>query len=87
MIAIASLYLHLVGSSTRMIWVKERSSTWREQVVNWLENVSFCYLCDELQSGIEKQYIIIRRAVSTEERVALRLWFLATGADYRTIGH
>ena len=35
MIATASLYSHRVGSSTRMIWVKERSSTWWEQVVNW----------------------------------------------------
>ena len=68
MIATASLYLYCVGSSTRMIWVKERSSTWWEQVVNstfteqdWLENFrmspfTFLYLCDELRSGIEKQH-------------------------------
>ena len=99
MIATASLYLHRIGSSTRMIWVKERSSTWWEQVVNstfteqdWLENFrmsrsTFLYLCDELRSGIEKQNTIMRRAVSTEKRVALTLWFLATGADYRTVGH
>ena len=45
------------------------------------------YLCDELRSGIEKQNTIMRRAVSTEKRVVLTLCFLATGADYRTIGH
>ena len=99
MIATAYLYSHGVVSSTRMIWAKERSNTWWEQVVNstfteqdWLENfrmsrTTFLYLCDELRSGIEKQNTVMRRAVSTEKRVAITLWFLATGADYRTIGH
>ena len=99
MIATAYLYSHGVVSSTRMIWAKERSTTWWEQVVNstfteqdWLENfrmsrTTFLYLCDELRSGIEKQNTVMRRAVSTEKRVAITLWFLATGADYRTIGH
>ena len=30
---------------------------------------------------------VMRKAVSTEKRVAITLWFLSTGADYRTIGH
>ena len=45
MIAAAYLYSHGVVSSTRMMWAKERSSTWWEEVVNsnfteqdWLEN-------------------------------------------------
>ena len=29
----------------------------------------------------------MRRAVPTDMRVALTLWFLTTGADYRTVGH
>ena len=29
----------------------------------------------------------VRRAVSTDQRVAQALWFLATGADYRTVSH
>ena len=29
----------------------------------------------------------MRKAVTVEKRVAIALWFLATGADYRTIGH
>ena len=29
----------------------------------------------------------MRRAIPVEQRVALTVWFLSTGADYRTIGH
>ena len=29
----------------------------------------------------------MRKVVSTEKSVAQTIWFLATGADYRTIGH
>ena len=43
-------------------------------------------LCDELQSDIERQNTVMRRAESVEKRVAIT-WFLTTGADYRTIGH
>ena len=52
-----------------------------------MSHSTFMYLCDKLQSGIEKQNTIMRRAISTEKRVAIMLWFLATGTDYRTIGH
>ncbi len=90
---------NLQGSPVRMLWAKERSSNWWEQVVNsaftprdWLENFrtsreTFFYLCDKLRTTIGKKDTIMRRAVPTEQRVALTLWFLATGADYRTIGH
>ena len=58
---------------------------------DWLENFcvshsTFLYLCNELWA-VEKQNTIMRRAVSTEKRIAIMLCFLATGADYRTIGH
>ena len=29
----------------------------------------------------------MRKAISTKRRVAITLWFLSTGSDYRTIGH
>ena len=29
----------------------------------------------------------MRRPIVPEERLGIALWFLATGADYRTIGH
>ena len=34
-----------------------------------------------------KDRTVMRRAVSVEKHVAITLWFLATGADYKTIGH
>ena len=83
-------------SPERMIWTKERSSYWWEHIVktpqDWLENFrmsqhTFIYLCDKLRSSIEKKDTEMRRAVPTDVRVALTLWFLATGADYRTVGH
>ena len=83
----------------RLCWTMERSNHWWEHIAkatftsqHWLENFrvskhTFLYLCDKLRVGIEKNDTIMRRAVSTDVRVALTLWFLATGDDYRTIGH
>ena len=48
---------------------------------------TFLYLCDEIRSTVERQDTILRKAVPTDKRVALTLWFLATGADFRTIAH
>ena len=86
-------------SPERTVWTKERSSHWWEHVVkstftpqDWLENFrmsqcTFMYLFNELRSSIERSDTEMRRAVPTDVRVALTLWFLATGADYRTISH
>ena len=96
---IATVTLTSRVSPSRMLWMKERNNDWWEQVVqstfteqDWLDNFrmsqsTFNYVCDKLRSTIEKQDTIMRKAVSTEKRVAIALWFLATGADYRTIGH
>ena len=45
------------------------------------------FLCDKLRPTIAKRDTIMRKAVTVEKRVAIALWFLATGADYKTIGH
>ena len=79
--------------------MKERSSYWWDHVVrhtfssqDWLENfrmsqATFVYVCDEIRSIIEKEDTVMRKSIPVEQRVALTLWFLATNADYRTIGH
>ena len=45
------------------------------------------YVCYELRSTTEKANTEMRKAIPVEQRVALTLWYLATNADYRTIGH
>ena len=86
-------------SPIRSIWMKERSSYWWDHVVSstfsshdWLENfrmsqATFLYVCNEIRPVIEKEDTVMRKAIPVEQRVALTLWFLATNADYRTIGH
>ena len=96
LISMAALTLQ---SPVRSVWVKQRSSYWWEQVVintftpnDWLENfrmsnATFLYICNELRSAVERSDTVMREAIPVEQRVALTLWFLSTGADYRTIGH
>ena len=85
-------------SPERMLWSRSRSRHWWEHVVNstftsqdWLENFrlsqsTFLYLCNKLKSAIKQDDTTMRTAVPTDKRIALTLWFLASGADYRTIG-
>lgn len=93
--SVTAVHIH---SPIRTVWSKERSSYWWEQIVgrtftsqDWLENfrmsrATFMYLCNELRLAIERDDTTMRKAIPTEQRVALT-WFLATNADYRTIGH
>ena len=88
-----------IQSPVRSVWMKPRSNSWWEDVVNatftsddWLENLRMSkatFLCvyDELRSSVEKNDTSMRKAIPVEQRVALTLWFLSTGADFRTIGH
>ena len=94
--SIVAFNLH---TPTRSLWAKERSSFWWDHIVNrtfccrdWLENfrmsqMTFLYICNEISSTIKKADTAMRNAIPVEQRVALTLWFLATNADYRTIGH
>ena len=52
-----------------------------------MSQATFVYVCDELRSSVEKVDTEMRKAIPVEQRVALTLWYLATNADYRTIGH
>ena len=99
LVFLLSLTASHILSLIRAIWSKERSSNWWEHIVGQtftsqdsIENFrmsqsTFDYLCNELRSAIERSDTVMRNAISTERRVAITFWFLATGADYRTIGH
>ena len=52
-----------------------------------MSQATFVYVCDEIRLIFEKEDTVMRKSVPVEQRVALTLWFLATNADYRTIGH
>lgn len=59
---------------------------------DWLENFrmrreTFNYLCDQLRPIISRRDTLLRKAISTERRVAICLWCLATPTEYRTIAH
>ena len=84
--------------SVRTVWMRERSGHWWEHVVqnfslqDWLKNfrmsrATFVYLCGELKPRIDRTDTVMRKAIEVEKRVGMVLWFLATGTDYRTIGH
>ena len=93
-----ALCYHLHSSPLREVWVHERSSHWWEDIAKnfspqaWIQNFrmsqdTFTYLCSKLKSIIAKEDTIMRKAIVAEKRLGIAVWFLATGADYRTIGH
>lgn len=93
------LFLALVRmySPLRSVWAKERSSDWWERIVwkllsayDWLENFrmsreTFTYVCNEERDHIAKKVQLCESSV--EKRVAVTLWYLSNGSDFRTIGH
>lgn len=85
-------------SSVRMVWVRERSGHWWDHIAtnfssnDWLQNfrmtrATFTYLCSKLKFSLERKDTVMRKAIAVEKRLGIALWFLATGTDYRTIGH
>ena len=91
-----SLAALTVQSPVRSIWMKPRSKSWWEDVVNatftsddWLKNfrmskATFFCVCNELWSSVEKNDTMMRKAIPVEQRVALTLWFLSSGAYNRS---
>ena len=94
-----SLIMTTATSTPRSIWSKPRSNSWWEEIVNngftandWLENfrmshATYLYVCEQLRSSVEKENTVMRTSIHYKKRVAITLWYLSTGSDFRTIGH
>ena len=83
----------------RCVWMKLRSSHFWKFIVKgsfservWYEKFrtrkqTFDYLCSKLQPAIEKRNTVLHAAVCVEQRVAVSVWCLALGVEYRTVAH
>ncbi|XP_054845619.1 uncharacterized protein LOC129336516 [Eublepharis macularius] len=81
----------------RRFWARERSTDWWERIVlttwddgQWLEGfcmdrATFRDLVGVLRHRLQHQDTNMREAVSPEKRVAVTIWFLATGSCYRVV--
>ena len=89
---------HFHYSPQREVWTRERSSHWWEDIAltftseAWMQNFrmsqdTFSYVCEQLKAAIQKEDTHYEKGNLCQKRVAITLWFLATGTDYRTIGH
>ena len=57
---------------------------------SWLENFrlsrrTFDFVCQNISANLLRQDTRFRKAVSVEKRVAICLWHLATGEDFRSL--
>ncbi|KAJ4928607.1 hypothetical protein JOQ06_004237 [Pogonophryne albipinna] len=48
---------------------------------------TYTYLCNKLRPAMERQDTAFRVCIPLKKRVAIALWKLATGSEYRSIGH
>ncbi|XP_042629302.1 protein ANTAGONIST OF LIKE HETEROCHROMATIN PROTEIN 1-like [Cyprinus carpio] len=80
------------------VWTLNRASEWWGVIVpgftntQWLENFrmseeTFIYLCNKLRPAMERRDANFRVCVPLKKRVAIALWKLATGSEYRSVGH
>ncbi len=96
----ACAYASVIMSSTilRNVWVRERSQDWWEHIVagftkeQWVRNFrmsnpTFDMLCQSLSTFLSYDDTTFRWAIPLQMRVGVALWWLATGAGYRTLAH
>ena len=48
-----------------------------------MSHATFLYVSNEISTSVKKNDTIMRNVIPVEQRVALTLWFLSTGTDYR----
>ena len=80
------------------MWTYPRSRYWWDTVVpdftpaQFVQNFrvsreSFEYICDQVRHLMGRVNTNYRLAVPLRKRVAIALWKLATGSEYRSISH
>ncbi|XP_008403992.1 putative nuclease HARBI1 [Poecilia reticulata] len=80
------------------VWAINRSSHWWDVLVpgftdsQWLQNFRMSedtinYLCVRLCHVLERTDTTFQKCVPLKKRLAIALWKLATGSEYRSIGH
>ena len=83
---------------SRVIWTQPRSSDWWNTIASdfspqqFVQNFrvsreSFEYICNQLGGVLGRRNTNYRRCIPNKKRVAIALWKLATGGEYRTISH
>ena len=80
-------------------WKKERSTDWFKHIVletfdddQWIENFRmkreiFASLCRDLEASLAPSNHAVRDVVDIQKQVAITLYWLASSAEYRTIGN
>ncbi|XP_067234036.1 uncharacterized protein [Chanodichthys erythropterus] len=85
-------------SVQRDVWMWQRTQDWWDRVVGtwgqeqWVSNFrmkreTFDMLCEWLSPRLSHEDTTFRQAISVQKRVEVGLWWLATGAGYRTLAH
>ena len=83
---------------TPSVWTFNRATEWWDVIVpgfnttQWVQNFrmskeTIIYLCNKLRPMMESQDTSFRVCVPLQKRLAIALWKLATGSEYRTVGH
>lgn len=74
------------------VWTFNRPSEWWDVIVpvivQWVENFRmsegpFTYLCNKLRAAMERQDTNFHMCVHLKKRVAIALWKLVTGSEYK----
>uniref|UniRef100_A0A9J7Y3U0 DDE Tnp4 domain-containing protein n=1 Tax=Cyprinus carpio carpio TaxID=630221 RepID=A0A9J7Y3U0_CYPCA len=94
----ANLAMIAATSVQRELWMRQRTQDWWDRVVGtwgqelWVSNFrmrreTFEMLCVRLSPMLSYEDTTFRQAISVQKHVGVGLWWLATGAGYRTLAH
>ncbi|CAK6977085.1 uncharacterized protein LOC127636332, partial [Scomber scombrus] len=88
----------MAGRTSPVVWAHPRSRYWWDTIVpdftsvQFMQNFrvsreSFQYICSQMRHVMGKRNTNYRLCVPIQKRVAIAIWKLATGGEYRTISH